>query len=462
MFDKEFYPTPLLVLEMMQINCFDKVVLEPSAGKGDIVDYLYSNGAKKVLGVEKNVDLQKILSTKCNVIGEDFFNITSQDISHINMIVMNPPFSNADKHIEHAYHIAPEGCEIISLCNYETVSKDYRYTELSKMIKNYGSSESLGSCFDTAERKTNVEIGLIKLFKPVVSEQADFSGFFMDEDDEAHTDSGDGIVQFDEVRALVQRYVGAMKIFDTIKQSVSELEYTTKALGLGNFEVNVGYKNNVTTKEDFSKHLKKVSWNHIINKTGIRKFTTSLMMDQINKFVETQENIPFTMRNIYHMLDMIVQTRQEQFNMALIASVDKFTEHVKENRFGVEGWHTNEGHMLNRKIIIPYLFQRGWSNASHVEVDYSSRYRNKLNDLVKVLCSLLGKKYSDMGDIYQFKVDGSRHLSTGVWYDWGIFEFKAFYKGTMHIKFKSKDDWYRLNRAYGELKGFTLPEKFKK
>ena len=30
---------------------------------------------------------------------------------------MNPPFSNADKHILHTYEIAPRGCKIIALCN---------------------------------------------------------------------------------------------------------------------------------------------------------------------------------------------------------------------------------------------------------------------------------------------------------------------------------------------------------
>lgn len=49
-----------------------------------------------------------------------------------------------------------------------------------------------------------------------------------------------------------------------------------------------------------------------------------------------------------------------------------------------------------------------------------------------------------------------------IWYDWGFFEIKAFKKGTMHFKFKNINDWYLLNKAYGELKGFTLSEAYKK
>lgn len=182
------------------------------------------------------------------------------------------------------------------------------------------------------------------------------------------------------------------------------------------------------------------------------------MLEDINRFVEQQEKIPFTMKNVYHMLDMIVQTRKQQFDKALVLSIDKFTEHVKENRYGVEGWHTNLGHMLNKKIIVPDLFERGWNNANHVSVRYSSHYLKKLDDLVKISCVICGHTYEDMGSIYNYK---PTRLETGIWYDWGFLEFKCFYKGTMHIRFKNLDDWGRINRAYGEIKGFVIPSNMK-
>ncbi len=50
-------------------------------------------------------------------------------------------------------------------------------------------------------------------------------------------------------------------------------------------------------------------------------------------------------------------------------------------------------------------------------------------------------------------------LETNKWYDFAFFDVKFFKKGTAHFKFKNKDDWYRVNQAYGKLKGFTLKEK---
>ncbi len=46
MFGKDFYPTPAPVIEkmMLGVNVLDKIALEPSAGKGNIVDWLQGNG----------------------------------------------------------------------------------------------------------------------------------------------------------------------------------------------------------------------------------------------------------------------------------------------------------------------------------------------------------------------------------------------------------------------------------
>lgn len=109
MFNKDFYPTPSDVIErmLMGVDIEDKVILEPSAGKGNIVDYLNANGAREVLACEKDADLAMIVRNKCRLLAMDFLSVQSPDVSHINLIVMNPPFSAEEKHILHAWEIAP-------------------------------------------------------------------------------------------------------------------------------------------------------------------------------------------------------------------------------------------------------------------------------------------------------------------------------------------------------------------
>lgn len=469
MFHKEFYPTPKDAYLLMQVNCTDKIILEPQAGKGDLVNYMLEDGAKEVLAYEKNKDLQKIVESKCRLMGSDFFDCKAEDISHIDAIVMNPPFSNAEKHIEHAFEIAPEGCEITALCNYETIDAHYGHAKFQALIKNYGTADSLGNCFDTSERKTNVEVGLVKLYKPLLGDNRSFEGFFMDEEEEV-VNQVEGIMKFSEVRALVNRYVGAVKIFDELDKIKDKLTYTTDPLGLGSVSFTVGFNDKITTKEEFAKHLQKVSWNFIFDKMNMKKYVTKGVMEGINKFVERQHNIPFSERNVYHMLNVIFQTRQQNFDKAIVEVIDNYTKHTPENRFGVEGWVTNESHMLNKKFIIDYMVEKRWS-GDNVDLKYSQN-NERLTDLIKVLCNLVGKNFDDIPNLelffrYNDREEGDESsksvgLKTSKWYDWGFFEFKVFKKGTMHLKFKNIDDWYMLNQAYGKIKGFTLPEKFKK
>ena len=462
MFHNEFYPTPKDVLYMMQLDCKDKVILEPHAGKGNIVDFCKENGAKEVLTYEINKDLQEIVKRKSTLIGDDFFECKPEQVSHINAIYMNPPFSNADKHILHAWEVAPEGCEIVSLCNYSTITQPYG--RLKVLIRDYGITENLGDCFRQAERTTGVEVGLIRLFKPVASKEFEFEGFFMDEDEEE--EQGSGIMQYNEVRALVNRYVGTMKAFDKMKYELDALNHLISGIGMSSVTLEISSERMVTTKEQFSKIIQKRSWHHIFNKMNMEKYVTSGVMKDINKFVETQENVPFTMKNIYRMLNIIVGTREHTFNRALEEAVDNFTKHTHENRFGVEGWKTNSGYMLNKKFICEGIVETSWGGGS-LQVRYSSYNGNKIDDLVKVLCNITGKNYNDIGTLYRFNFNRNTHeknfeIMPNEWREFGFFNVKFFKKGTMHLKFKNLDDWYRLNQAYGKLKGFTLPETYKK
>lgn len=80
MFNKDFFPTPYHVIHEM-LNGYDltgKVILEPSAGKGDIVDFCIGSGAANIIACEIVPELMQILNSKCKVIAEDFLTVTSE------------------------------------------------------------------------------------------------------------------------------------------------------------------------------------------------------------------------------------------------------------------------------------------------------------------------------------------------------------------------------------------------
>lgn len=459
MFNQDFYPTPDEVLDMMQIDCVNKTVLEPSAGKGNIVDYLIRNGAKSVIMAESEHDLRSVLIGKGYSVGhKDFLEMKPDDVSHIDLIVMNPPFSKAAKHINHAITIAPDGCEIISLCNSDSFNDRYsrEWMKVQGAVEDNGYSTELGDVFRTAERTTNVNISLLKIFKPIEStEDINYDGFFMEDDEEE--DRGAGIMEYNEVRAIVNRYVGAMKLYDSMHDKLHELSELLSAIGVDNLNLTIGRDESVLNKGDFSKQVQKLAWKHIFRKMKLEKYVTRGVMKDINKFVEQQTNIPFTMRNVYRMFEIIVGTREQQLAKSLEEVIDYFTRYTAENRWNVEGWKTNSGHMLNRKFIIDHIVELSWGGK--LGLVHSSQ-DDRLDDLTKVMCNLTATNYDNIGSIrsYFHLLREKGDIERGKWYSWGFFELKCFNKGSMHLKFKDKDQWVILNREYARLKGFTLPE----
>lgn len=463
MFGKDFYPTPVNVIEIMLANIWvhDKVILEPSAGKGNIVDYLQICNAKEVIACEINADLRKILAGKCNLIAADFFDVTAEQVSHINMIVMNPPFSADEKHILHAWKIAPGGCEIIALCNSETLNNRYTRNRsvLRELIELNGSSQELEAVFSEAERETNVYVSLVHLFKPVTGEM-EFDGYFNMEEVEEKQENA--LMSYNSIQEVVSRYVGAVKMFDGVINASNHINALISPIsdGLGiSFGAHTGghgNQYNEITRDVFKKALQKSAWRSVFNKFNMNKYVTAKLMGDINKFVEQQTAVPFTVQNIYKMIDLIIGTHAERMDSVLTEAFDKICSFSSENSTAGEKWKTNSNYKVNQKFIMPYLCDHDmrWPSA-HVKLSYS-RY-HELDDIVKALCYLTGTDYNTTISLDRFV--HSLDMNWGEWYSWGFFEIRGYKKGTMHFKFQTLSLWSDFNRRVSEIKGWQLPAK---
>ena len=133
MFNSEFFPTPYSLLERIETD-FSEIwstlpegisILEPSAGKGDIVDWLKRRqnttyyGHKGTLRfssldidcVEIDKELSATLKGKgLYVVHNDFLHF--ETMKRYDLIFMNPPFSNGDAHLRWGF-ITSEEYEII-------------------------------------------------------------------------------------------------------------------------------------------------------------------------------------------------------------------------------------------------------------------------------------------------------------------------------------------------------------
>lgn len=455
MFNQDFYPTPLEVIDRMcyGISLKDKHVLEPSAGKGNIVDFLNKRGAK-VMSCETDNSLAEIVKQKSRFLKNDFLEVKSEEVSHLDYIIMNPPFSADEKHILHAWDIAPIGCTIISLCNWETL--DNRYSSLRKnlghVIKNNGSKENLGDCFNDAERKTGVEIGLVTLFKP--GSKKGYGDYFDMTEDE-FPEQENSLMSYNAVRDVVERYVGSVKLYDEVLENAVKMNQMSGMLGVSNVTFSCNVDEKPRKREDFIKGLQKSAWEWVFRKMNMGKYITKNLKDELNNFVETQTKVPFTMKNIYKMIDLVVQTHGQRMDRAMIEIFDKLTQHYHENRFSVEGWKTNSHYLVNKKFILDWTTEVGWSGEMKIRYNGSSE---KLDDLIKALCYLTGEEYKQSFYVWSHK----QPLEWGKWFDYKFFEIKGYKKGTVHCKFKEERIWALFNQKIAEIKGFPLPENIKR
>lgn len=481
MFDRDFFPTPKKVIDLMMLstNVAGKIVLEPSAGSGNIVDWLKKNGAKSVVACEANSKLRAILSTKCTVISDDFLRLTPEDVSHIDLVVMNPPFSADERHIIHAFTIAPAGCEIVALCNYNTID-NYRCSEsrkvLREIIETNGAYEDFGQCFEhDAERSTDVKIACVRLFKPGNGKN-EFDGYFSTQENADQGSGEAGLMSYNVIRDIVNRYVEAVKRFDGVMNAAKEINDLTAPFNRYGIEFGAfktSSNDNVPskiTRDYYKKYLQKKAWRYIFSEMNMKKYVTTKVGEKINQFVEKQEHVPFTMKNIYTMMELIVGTHGNRMRDTLVEAFDQICSFSAENSTAGEKWKTNSDYMINRRFIIPHICEgERWGSKNH-HVSLSRYQHNEIDDIVKALCYVMGKPYSRKElqdgreievmfckDLYSFVSDNN--LEWGKWHNWGFFRIRGYKKGTMHFEFADESVWQTFNIEVAKIKGWRLPKQ---
>ncbi len=455
----DLYPTPQeTIYKMLQyFDVSNKVILEPSAGKGDIINVLIQEGAKEVLYCEKSEVMQKTLNGLGRFMCADFLDLKAEQISHINAIIMNPPFSEGVKHVLHAYDIAPKGATIISLINSSNLKNDYTNDrkQLNSLILANGSTLDLGKCFDNAERKTNVDVTLICIKKAGESYESEFDGFFMDEEPE--TEGVNGIMQYDAIRDLVNRYVAAVKLYDEQLNTGVKMNNLLKGFYGKDLTFNCSEEGKVKLRADFKKDMQRAGWKFIFDKLNLQKDVTSGTREKINKFVEEQTNIPFTVKNIWRMLEIIVATREQTMDAALLEVFSDITERHEENRHHVKGWKTNLHYLVGKKFILPNQISpaKEYGYTSNCYTSLRRSWDGVIADLEKALCYISGDIYDNVRTV---NCSINRN-SYGEWYNSHFFKYKGYKNGNMHFEWLDLELWGKFNQRISKLKGYPLYEQ---
>ena len=505
----EFYPTPAALVEKM-IEGIDwdyiHTILEPSAGKGDILrvlaktersqyrydfdidcieidpnlrqilKYNFSEERKDEIHSRQQelenkrkynrdiheyewlsqsdkteyINLEKELKTffvnGIHIVHDDF--LTYNPYKRYDLIIMNPPFSNGDKHLLKALKMQEKGGNIICLLNAETLRNPYTETrrELLRLLDEHNAIiEYINNAFVTAERKTGVEIALIKVAIEQVQEEsdiynrlkeaADVEDFQPEVTDLEVTDYIKAAVnQFNiEVKAGLELIRQYRAMIPYMQNSFKESPYNKPILRLVN-SYERSY-NDCVPINDYLKDVRAKYWEALLENPKFVGKLTSTLQTEYREQLSKLKNYDFTEFNIKTLVaDMNINIKRG-IEDEILAMFDRLTEEhswypeCQKNRHYYDGWKTNKAHKIDKKVIIPcYGVFDSWDGKPR-----TYNVGNVLSDIERILNFLDGGMTQDVDSMGLLE----NYFSAGITKNIPMKYFTAtFYKkGTVHLTF---------------------------
>lgn len=478
--NKNFYPTPKELIKKLynkldkrrQINI--KNVLEPSAGKGDIIDFL-NNGYRNMNFdcIEQDSNLVSILKgKKYNVIDFDFLEYNGSKF--YDLIIMNPPFDNGDKHLLKAIEIMYSG-DVLCILNAETLKNPYSNTRkllLEKLTKLNASIEYVSDAFIHAERKTGVEVALIHV-SINNSLEADLNiGLTAEkEPSQAYKENSDVTIAEDKITALVNRFnalkeVGKDTIINYYKNSIGlegiiSLDITNSGSKEG---LSIGDKIKVSYNA-FIEQLKNNHWDIALKKfdiinQGITYDTRYKIAEEVKKNNLTE----FTYSNIQRVIKHVADNYESFMTKDVVKLFDKITyeyawhKETESNRLGFDSWKTNKAFKVNKKFILPF-YDEAFFNKIWNKYQISCKTRDDLNDIDKVINYIANEpSYVSIVSVIEegFKEGITKKMESTFFKDITVYK-----KGTIHLTFKDDNILRKFNIIAGRERGF-LPNDYAK
>ena len=475
----DYYPTPDTLLDKITEGLdWNRIqyVLEPSAGKGNIAEYLnrrqsknsYSTRELDIDCVEIEPELRSILlGKKFRIIHDDF--LTFHTYKHYDLIIMNPPFSEGARHLLKALEVQSiSGGAVICILNAETIRNPYTNERdlLRRKLDSLGASiEFIEGAFSGAENPTDVEIAVVKAIVPEPKRHSTiFDTLREKEYEELNRDREfQELAPSDIVAAFVAQYnreiEWGLRLYD---------EYLDMKAGAMDEETPLTFQvrgEGYNRYSDFSvntyvRSIRRKYWDKFFKSPKItRKMTTNLQneyLSQVNTFV----NYDFSYFNVKTvMIDMTKSLTRGVEDCILklfdeLSSVHSWEPGTKNNIHYYDGWATNKSWYINKKVILPYMnaFSR---YDGRFDVDY--RARESLSDIEKAL------NYLDSGETSEIDLHERLNRAQATGQSRGIelkyFNATFYKKGTCHLEFTNERLLKKLNIFGSQRKGW-LPSGY--
>lgn len=459
MFNDTFYPTPRDVVWQMirpyTRRMRDLQILEPSAGKGDILDVLVDGcraDKKNLYCIELEDELAYILQSKgYQLIDRDFTTYTGQ--YDFDLILMNPPFNAGVTHLLRAWEILRNG-DIVCLLNAETIKNPYSTMRqvLKNLIASHGSVEEIGKPFLGSQRSTAVEVVLVRLHKETPELDIEFGDDYQKEQiviDEEFL--ANPLAKADMIEALVAQYEAARRLTVEINTLQKQRYFYLKDAIPPYFHADFAKPVQKGNLNEELQNLNAMFWRYVFEQTAVGRGTTSEFQRKFTEFRQSSSYLAFTRENVLEVFGTFVLNKGQIMDQCMNEVFDSITAFHEKNKIHNEGWKTNKSWKVAQKIIWPYGvdYNNKWGNFT---LDY--RRTEFLSDLDKVMCYLQGCTIDDIVTIKATLQDRFGELGRTVpMSDYAdviqstFFDIRFFKKGTTHLTFRSEELWQDFNTA---------------
>lgn len=495
--NKDFYPTPEHIIDKMLFGLdvlFLDSVLEPSAGSGNIVDALKkkekSYRERKPIDIdciEQDDNLQKILKGKgYRLVYNDF--LSYETMKEYDLIIMNPPFSDGCKHLLKALELQERnGGSVVCLLNAETIKNAYtndRKYLIQKLTEYDAKIEFIQNAFIDAERKTGVEIALIKVKLPEVRRTSFILEGLKKSKKEAEPEQSDCyfLSDADFFKSIVNQYqmevesgIKLIKEYYALKpfilSSFGKDKDTGETIQTGgcilslDISTNRSRYNNILSVNEYIREVRRKYWSALFeNQKFVGQLTGNLQREFYNK-VDELRNYDFSLFNIYQLKIEMQKSVIKGIEETILALFDELShkhhwyDETSNNIHYYNGWKTNKAWIINKKVIIPLSgfrdldYSWGGFRPSHSDVI------RKLQDIEKCFNYLDGGLTDavDLEESLKFAEEYEETKNIQLKY----FTVSFFKKGTCHIVFNN-DELLKKFNIFGSMRKGWLPPSYGK
>lgn len=417
---------------------------------------------------------KEFFSEGIHIVAKDF--LTYEPFKQYDLIIMNPPFSNGDRHLLKAIKMQEDfGGNIVCLLNAETIRNPFTQSRkyLAELLEKYNAQiEFIENGFTTAERKTDVEVALVKIVIPPRKEESTIYEHFKNEEhyEEFNTDEKTEIEVTDFLKSIINRYkieiksgLELIKLYNDLSPYLRpSFDNETNLYGYNLIRLMDKSGHNPITVNTYVKSVRNKYWTALLTNKKVTGQLTSTLQEEYRKKVATYEEYDFSEFNIKMLLNDMNAHIKKGIEEEIDKMYDRLTEEhayypeCSKNKHLYDGWKTNKAWKIDKKVIIPVygIFDEFYNKPREYKA------YDVLSDIERILNFFDGNLTADVN----LKETIESYFNQGTMKNIPCKYFKAtFYKkGTCHLVFTCPELIKRFNIYAAKHRGWLPPSYGKK